>query len=357
MLVDPAHDTISTVRQHGKDPNEIGEWRVGRKLGAGSNGRVRIARHMKSGEYAAIKILSKHELDSQDADPHVVQRIKDSIMREIVFMKVLHHPNILRMYDAFITRGNYYLILEYVDGDELFNVLGDCDGLLPLPEALNYFQQIVIALAHCHRFNIAHRDLKPENILLCKNGVIKLADFGLAGWMADNGGMLLTQCGSPHYLAPEVVAGENEVPYDGRAADVWSAGMILYSLLTNEVMFHSDDHMELFEFIIHNDIKIPSYVHPDAQDILLCMLERDVDERYTIEDVQVHPFFELATPPNIPKIPTFEELAQPLRDEGDIDPKIFGNLRYLWPSAPANVIRAKLLGAEKTWEQAVYQLL
>lgn len=311
---------------------------------------------MKSGEYAAIKIMSKQGLESSDVDPEYATKIKAGIMREIIFMKVLHHPNILRLYDAFITRGNYYLILEYVDGEELFNVITNREGRIPLDEALGYFQQIVISLEYCHRFNIAHRDLKPENVLVCKNGVVKLADFGLAGWLANNGGMVATQCGSPHYLAPEVITGNGVVPYDGRAADVWSTGMILYTLLTGEIMFHSDDHNELFTIICRNEIKIPGDICSEAQDILRRMLERNPDRRYTIFDVRLHPFFELLPAPEIHDGPDFDDLAQPLREQ-DLDSKVIDNLRYLWPDASPKTLRTNLLRKEKTWEQATYHLL
>jgi len=128
--------------------------------------------------------------------------------REIVLMKLVDHPNVLKLYDVWETSTSLYLILEYIQGGELFEQLCS-EGRRTPPEALHYFQQIICAVDYLHRFNIAHRDLKLENILVDQESNIKVADFGMAAWQDDLKGRLLkTSCGSPHYAAPEVINGE-----------------------------------------------------------------------------------------------------------------------------------------------------
>jgi serine/threonine-protein kinase HSL1 (negative regulator of Swe1 kinase) len=131
-----------------------------------------------------------------------------AVEREIVVMKLVDHPNVLKLYDVWETSSSIYLILEYVQGGELFDYLCS-EGRRPVEEALDYFQQIICAVDYCHRFNIAHRDLKLENILIDQNKNIKVADFGMAAWQdTSKGNLLRTSCGSPHYAAPEVISGK-----------------------------------------------------------------------------------------------------------------------------------------------------
>src|SRR6266545_7010167 len=182
-------------------------------------GHVRIARHSKTGQYAAIKIIPKGSLSSRVSLNRLADEVERNLLaveREIVVMKLIDHPNILKLYDVWETSSSLYLILEYVQGGELFDYLCN-EGRRPTHEGLDYFQQIISAVDYCHRFNIAHRDLKLENILIDDESNIKIADFGMAAWQDSSRGKLLrTSCGSPHYAAPEVISGK---PYDGRAAD------------------------------------------------------------------------------------------------------------------------------------------
>ncbi|KAG9042646.1 hypothetical protein FS837_010597, partial [Tulasnella sp. UAMH 9824] len=218
-----ADSEASTAKIRSKKPNKtkmIGNWHIGRTIGKGSSGasvgqkarkesltqrrpslhspppssklfpspspgHVRIARHAKTGEYAAVKIVSKHALvNSRMSMAHAGEeedKILLAIEREIVIMKLIDHPNVLSLYDVWETKSELYLVMEYVQGGELFDYLVQ-RGRLPFAEAVHYFQQIINAVDYCHRFNIAHRDLKPENLLLDKERNIKVADFGMAAW-------------------------------------------------------------------------------------------------------------------------------------------------------------------------------
>ena len=320
-------------------------------------GVVRIARHAKTGKYAAIKIMSKTQvLQSRCSITNLAEeneRIIRAIEREIVVMKLIDHPNIMRLYDVWETSGELYLILEYIEGGELFDYIAE-KGRLPEPEALDYFQQLIGAIDYCHRLNIAHRDLKPENILLTKEKSIKVADFGLAGWQCGEN-LLQTSCGSPHYAAPEVISG---LPYDGPTADVWSCGIILYALLAGRLPFDAEKVELLLEKVRIGKFTMPSEIPPGARDLLRKMLEIEVTKRIKIVDVLKHPWFlSRARKSSEYVIPSLDDIGEHITTASEIDEDIFGNLRTLWYNESDEAIRKELMSKEKTWEKTVYFLL
>ncbi|KAF7796331.1 hypothetical protein EIP86_007508 [Pleurotus ostreatoroseus] len=346
-------------RRHRKDddPKMIGLWKIGRTIGKGSSGRVRIARHSRTGQYAAVKIVSKQVILSsrmslRDADGEA-ERILHGIEREIVIMKLIEHPNIMRLYDVWETSTELFLILEYVEGGELFEYL--CDkGRLSTNEALDYFQQIITAVDYCHRFNIAHRDLKPENLLLDANKNIKVADFGMAAWQGKSD-MLQTACGSPHYAAPEVIMGR---AYNGACSDVWSCGVILYALLAGRLPFDDEDLATLLEKVKIGKFSMPSTIEPLAQDLIRKMLEKDISKRITVSEILKHPFYTSQPPKVIPcDIPGLDDIARPLTSEADVDRDILANLRTLWPGVDDEQLIENLTNTKQTWEKGIYHLL
>ncbi|KAJ6621386.1 kinase-like domain-containing protein [Mycena sp. CBHHK59/15] len=337
------------------DPKRIGLWKIGRTIGTGSSGRVRIARNSKTGQYAAIKIVSKTVLDSTTSLNRLVDDTEHSqlsLEREIVVMKLIDHPNILRLYDVWETSTELYLILEYVKGGELFEYL--CTkGKLSTEEALGYFQQIIAAIDYCHHFNIAHRDLKPENILLDEDFNVKIADFGMAAWQAN--GMLRTSCGSPHYAAPEIVSAK---AYNGSAADIWSCGVILHALLAGRLPFDDEDLGVLLEKVKVGIFDMPGDIDPLAQDLIRKMLTTKVEDRITMLDVLAHPFYTSKRPKGInPIIPDLDHIARPIGSLASIDPDIFANLRTLWHGIPDSDIVESLRNDEQNWQKGVYHLL
>ncbi|OBZ73948.1 Serine/threonine-protein kinase HSL1 [Grifola frondosa] len=355
-----AGNDVSRIPRRNKkddDPKMIGLWKVGRTIGKGSSGRVRIARHSKTGQYAAVKIVSKNALLNSRISLHSLgdeaERILHSIEREIVIMKLIEHPNIMRLYDVWETSTELYLILEYVEGGELFDYL--CNkGRLSSSEALGYFQQIITAINYCHRFNIAHRDLKPENLLLDREKNIKVADFGMAVWQGK-GNMLQTACGSPHYAAPEVIMGR---AYDGTSSDIWSCGVILFALLAGRLPFDDEDLPTLLERVKVGKYTMPSDIDPRARDLIMRMLQKDVAKRITIPDILRHPFYTSQKPKELDcDIPNLDDIARPLSSASDIDPDIFANLRTLWHGTPDADIIASLTNDKQTWEKGVYHLL
>lgn len=276
-----------------------------------------------------------------------------SLEREIVVMKLIQHPNIIQLYDVWETSTELYMVLEYVEGGELFDHL--CSrGRLSTTEALGFFQQIITAIDYCHRFNIAHRDLKPENLLLDENMNIKVADFGMAGWQ-QTGSLMYTACGSPHYAAPELIKGE---AYNASAADIWSCGIILYALLAGRLPFDDEDLVTLLEKVKTGKFEIPTAIDPTAQNLIRRMLDSDPSTRITIPEIMKHPFFTSQMPKTIEqKVPTLEELSRNIAHSEEIDPVIFKNLCALWHGTAEEIITRKLLSKEHNWQKAVYYLL
>ncbi|THG99159.1 hypothetical protein EW026_g3145 [Hermanssonia centrifuga] len=281
------------------------------------------------------------------------ERILHGIEREIVIMKLIEHPNIMRLYDVWETSTELYLILEYVEGGELFEYLCD-QGRLSTSEALGYFQQVMTAVHYCHRFNIAHRDLKPENLLLDANKNIKVADFGMAAWQGKSD-MLQTACGSPHYAAPEVIMGR---AYNGAFSDVWSCGVVLYALLHGRLPFDDEDLPCLLEKVKIGKFTMPNGTDPRAKDLISKMLEKDVNKRITVAEILKHPFYTSQAPKVMPcDVPSLDDIARPLASVGAIDPDILANLKTLWPGVSDVKISENLINDKQTWEKGVYHLL
>ena len=315
-----------------------------------------MARHSKTGQYAAVKIIPKGILNShmslRRADEEA-RKVIHAIEREIVIMKLIDHPNIMRLYDVWETSTELYLILEYVEGGELFDYL--CNrSKLSTPEALGYFQQIMVAVDYCHRFNIAHRDLKPENLLLDKDNNIKVADFGMAAWQGGTN-LLQTACGSPHYAAPEVVMGR---AYNGACSDVWSCGTILYALLVGRLPFDDDDVVALLERVKIGKFTMPADLDPGAKDLISKMLEKNPTKRITVSEVLKHPFF-LSMPPKVTSYnaPNLDEIARPITNSAELDTDILANLKTLWPETSEARLKEALTNKEQTWEKGIYHLL
>ncbi|KAF8920564.1 kinase-like domain-containing protein [Mucidula mucida] len=342
--------------RRGDDPKMIGYWKVGRTIGKGSSGRVKVARHAKTGQMAAVKIIPKaflySRMESLNNAADEAERFELALQREIVIMKLIDHPNIMKLYDVWDTTHHLYLILEHVQGGELFDLLCE-QGRLSSQEALRYFQQIIAALDYLHRFNIVHRDLKPENILLDAQRNVKLADFGMAAWQSDS--LLQTSCGSPHYAAPEIV---NGLEYDGAISDIWSCGIILHAMLAGHLPFDDEDCTELLEKVRLAEFEMPQEIEPLAQDLISKMLTKDVSMRITISGIQSHPFFtsesfDFDNPPPL----TLYDLALPIASPDEIDLELLRHLHTLWPNSTDEELISCLVSEERNCHKGIYQLL
>ncbi|OAD05472.1 hypothetical protein MUCCIDRAFT_139510 [Mucor lusitanicus CBS 277.49] len=252
----------------------IGEFIVSHTIGHGSTGQVKLGIHRETGIKVAIKIIPRKQLSTS-------LKITQAVERELAVLQLLNHPHLINLYQILQDFSNIYFITEYVPGGELYHVLSDKkEGRIPEVKARELFSQLASALAWCHARHICHRDLKPENILLSSDRKsIKIADFGMAVMQPTNR-LLKTSCGSPHYASPEIVRG---IPYYGPAADVWSAGVILYVLLTGKLPF--DDHHvgKLLTKIKNGRFRpMPEWVSPSARDLVYRMLIVDPNKRISV---------------------------------------------------------------------------
>ncbi|OXA38155.1 serine/threonine-protein kinase BRSK2 [Folsomia candida] len=252
----------------------VGPYRLEKTLGKGQTGLVKLGVHCVTGKKVAIKIINREKLSES-----VLMKVE----REIAIMKLIEHPHVLGLYDVYENKKYLYLILEHVSGGELFDYLVKKGRLTP-KEARRFFRQIISALDFCHSHSICHRDLKPENLLLDEKNNIKIADFGMAS-LQPEGSMLETSCGSPHYACPEVIRGEK---YDGKKADVWSCGVILYALLVGALPFDDDNLRQLLEKVKRGVFHIPHFVPPDCQNLLRGMIEVCPDKRLTLAEINRH---------------------------------------------------------------------
>lgn len=195
----------------------IGNYYILKTIGIGSSAKVKLGEHKVTKTKVAIKVMKKSKIEKN-------QSFLKKMQREVSLMRIFDHPHLLKLFDVLETETHLYLVLEYAKNGELFDYISQGD--ISVHDALKFFRQIIYGLDFLHSHSLCHRDMKLENILLDEFDNVKIADFGFARWMKDN--IADTQCGSPHYAAPEVSRGGQ---YDGRAADIWSCGVIFYTLL------------------------------------------------------------------------------------------------------------------------------
>lgn len=339
-----------------EDPKQIGPWILGRTIGKGASGRVKIAQHENTNQFAAVKIIPFY-LSSMSNDLMKAERHRANVEREIALMKLMDHPNVIRLYDVWEGNGNLYLILEWVDGGELFDRLVERGSFKPA-EALAYFRQVIYGLSYCHTLSIAHRDLKLENLLLYgpnENKLLKIADWGMAVFQSPYNG-LQTACGSPHYVSPEVITGH---PYDGVMADVWSGGIVLYTLLCGRPPFEDKCIKNLLEKIASGKYTIPKDVHPAAADLIRRMLIVNVYARITIPEILGHPFLMYDSPGIIYNPPPcLFTLQVPILSAMDLDEDILADLNVIFGRhVPVEDIIDQLLWQLPNYAKAFYVLL
>ncbi|KAF7794777.1 hypothetical protein EIP86_005915 [Pleurotus ostreatoroseus] len=344
------------------DARFVGPWVVGECVGKGASGHVKVARHRRTGQLAAVKILPLQPFAASRATDAASQAKSEKqrlgVDREITMMKLMDHPNVMRIFDVYEGEKELYLILEYVEGGELFDFLVN-RGKLPPLEALGYFKQIVYGLNYAHTFSIIHRDLKPENILIhsLDPPLIKIADWGMAAF-APPTLQLETSCGSPHYASPEIVNGHR---YTGTATDIWSCGVILYALLTGRLPFDDKNVRTLLGKVKTGRYDMPAFIDPVAKDLLGRMLVVDVRKRISMAEILAHPWLEGFTPGILyVPAPPVSELAKPLASAAHIDRDLFQSLCVIWGRhCDLDSIKADLLSppGEGTLAKAFYFLL
>ncbi|XP_042634179.1 MAP/microtubule affinity-regulating kinase 3 isoform X5 [Cyprinus carpio] len=249
----------------------IGNYRLLKTIGKGNFAKVKLARHILTGREVAIKIIDKTQLN-----PTSLQKL----FREVRIMKILNHPNIVKLFEVIETEKTLYLVMEYASGGEVFDYLV-AHGRMKEKEARAKFRQIVSAVQYCHQKHIVHRDLKAENLLLDADMNIKIADFGFSNEFTI-GNKLDTFCGSPPYAAPELFQGKK---YDGPEVDVWSLGVILYTLVSGSLPFDGQNLKELRERVLRGKYRIPFYMSTDCENLLKRFLVLNPVKRGTLEQI------------------------------------------------------------------------
>ena len=267
-----------------KKPKRKGPYVLGPTLGEGAFAKVKVATQINTKEKTAIKILDKSRLLEDEND---ILRFK----KEISILKKLRHKNIIQLYEVMESKKSLYIVMEYCEGGELFDYIVK-KKQLPELEACQLFQQIINGVEYLHGQNIIHRDLKPENLLLDYQKNIKISDFGLSTFY-DKNSFLQTPCGTPSYAPPEMLKGDE---YIGTSSDVWSCGIILYAMLCGSLPFSESKEDIICQKIMTHDYCIPSHVSPMAEDLINHIMKINPLERYNIEKIKKHPWFNLLTP-------------------------------------------------------------
>jgi serine/threonine protein kinase len=251
-------------------------------LGTGSFGRVKLVRHKATQQVYALKILSKS----------LVLRTKQAehIIAEKEILNSLMHPFIVNVYATFQDDVSLYFVLEYVIGGEFFTHLRKANRFSN-DAARHFCASVVLVFEHLHSQNIIYRDLKPENLLLDRTGQLKICDFGFAK-QVDPASWTWTLCGTPEYLAPEIILNKGH----GKAVDWWALGILLYEMLVGYPPFYSDDRMVLYQNILGGRIDFPRHVSKHARDLISKLLQADLSRRLGnlrngARDVRNHPFF------------------------------------------------------------------
>ncbi|KAF5196351.1 Cbl-interacting protein kinase [Thalictrum thalictroides] len=275
-----------------KVKRRVGKYEVGRTIGEGTFAKVRFARNSETGEPVALKILDKEKV--------LKHKMAEQIRREIATMKLIKHPNVVRLYEVMGSKTKIFIVMEYVTGGELFDKIVN-HGRMREDEARRYFQQLINAVDYCHSRGVYHRDLKPENLLLDVCGNLKVSDFGLSALSQQvrDDGLLHTTCGTPNYVAPEVL---NDRGYDGATADLWSCGVILFVLLAGYLPFDDSNLMTLYKKISMAEFSFPSWLSLSAKTFLTRILDPNPMNRITIPEILEDEWFKKGY-----KVPVFDE--------------------------------------------------
>ncbi|CAL5412531.1 unnamed protein product [Camellia sinensis] len=249
----------------------VGRYELGRTLGEGAFAKVKFGRNVETDEKVAIKILNKE--------------------------KILKHDMIGQV---MASKTKIFIVLEFVTGGELFDKISG-KGRLKEDEARKYFQQLINAVDYCHSRGVFHRDLKPENLLLDANGILKVSDFGLSALPQQirEDGLLHTTCGTPNYVAPEVIKNKG---YDGAKADLWSCGVILFVLLAGFLPFEESNLMELYKKIFKAEFLCPPWFSSGSRKLIKRILDPNTETRITIAEIIENEWFQKGYRP-----PTFEQ--------------------------------------------------
>ncbi|KAF2965167.1 hypothetical protein GQX73_g8407 [Xylaria multiplex] len=268
-----------------KGKYSLNDFDLLRTLGTGSFGRVHLVQSKHNQRFYAVKVLKKAQVVKMKQVEHTNDERR--------MLGEVKHPFLITLWGTFQDARNLYMVMDFVEGGELFSLLRK-SGRFPNPVAKFYAAEVTLALEYLHSRNIIYRDLKPENLLLDRHGHLKITDFGFAKRVPDK---TWTLCGTPDYLAPEVVSNKGY----NKSVDWWSLGILIYEMLCGYTPFwDGGSPMKIYENILRGKVKYPAYVHPDAQDLLERLITPDLTKRLGNlyggpQDVKDHPWFSEVT--------------------------------------------------------------
>ncbi|KAF2131676.1 serine/threonine protein kinase-like protein Kin1 [Dothidotthia symphoricarpi CBS 119687] len=265
-----------------------GTWTLGKTIGAGSMGKVKLAKHVETGEQVAVKIVPRLSQDQHQtaADRERADHSKEvRTAREAAIVSLLSHPYVCGMRDVVRTNYHWYMLFEFVNGGQMLDYIIS-HGRLKEKQARKFARQIASALDYCHRNSIVHRDLKIENILISKTGDIKIIDFGLSNLFSPRN-QLKTFCGSLYFAAPELLQAKQ---YTGPEVDVWSFGIVLYVLVCGKVPFDDQSMPQLHAKIKKGHVDYPPWLSAECRNLIHRMLQTDPTQRLTLSEIMTHPW-------------------------------------------------------------------
>ncbi|KAI5303707.1 camp-dependent protein kinase catalytic subunit, partial [Ascosphaera pollenicola] len=269
-----------TVRQT-KGKYSLNDFSLLRTLGTGSFGRVHLVQSRHNSRFYAIKVLKKEQVVKMKQIEHT-----NDERRMLQWVK---HPFLVTLWGTFQDARNLYMVMDFVEGGELFSLLRKSQRF-PNPVAKFYAAEVTLALEYLHNLDIIYRDLKPENLLLDRHGHLKITDFGFAKEVKD---ITWTLCGTPDYLAPEVVSSKGY----NKSVDWWSLGILIFEMLCGFTPFwDGGSPMKIYENILRGHVKYPPYMNQDARDLLAQLITPDLSKRLGnlhggANDVKNHPWF------------------------------------------------------------------
>ena len=278
-------------------PTNLNFYLYGRLIGQGAFGKVNIGLNILAGRVVAIKSFNKKELDENGEN-------MKKILYETDLMKKLNHPNITKILEVFEDDDYILISMEYINGGNLFSFVKKRRKLSE-KTAKYLFKQIILGIQHIHSHKIVHRDIKLENILIDLNNNIKICDFGIGKILTYNKQLLYDKCGTPMYMAPEILLSSKNHGYEGYPVDIWSAGISLYIMLSGTLPFNlknnesssmdesSENNIELQYSIINNEPKYIEKISDEARDLLKGLLNKNPNKRLTIDQILNHPWLQM----------------------------------------------------------------
>lgn len=260
--------------------NLFKKYELGKLLGCGAFAKVYHARNVRSGQSVAIKSINKQRIQKGN--------LAANIKREISIMHRLRHPHIVSLHEVLATKTKIYFVMDFAKGGELFAKIAK--GRFSEDLSRKYFQQLISAVDYCHSHGVFHRDLKPENLLLDENWDLKVTDFGLSAVTDQirHDGLLHTLCGTPAYVAPEILAKKG---YDGAKVDVWSCGVILFVLNAGYLPFNDTNLMTMYRKIYKGEFRCPKWTSTELRRFLSRILDPNPNTRITIHEILNDPWF------------------------------------------------------------------